>query len=134
MASRVTALLEDFIGLYSRDTLARWRTLFLPGFVATAPNEDGSLTTWNLDEFYERQRTLFATGKPISEVLQNTEMRCDGDLAVVRSDFVWTDGEARRPGRLMMLIVAEHGELRIRAGPAQPPPTSASNLFADTLA
>ena len=115
MASTVPALLEDFIGLYARDTLARWRTLFLPGFVATATNEDGSLTAWNLDEFYERQRKLFATGKPISEVLQNTEARRDGALALVRSDFVWADGDTTRPGRLMMLIVAEHGELRIHA-------------------
>jgi hypothetical protein len=115
MTSTVSALLEDFIGLYSRDTLGRWRTLFLPGFVATATAEDGSLTTWNLDEFYERQQKLFATGKPIREVLQNTETRRDGDLAFVRSDFVWTDGDVRRPGRLMMLIVAERGELRIQA-------------------
>lgn len=34
VASSVSALLEDFIGLYARDTLERWRTLFLPGFVA----------------------------------------------------------------------------------------------------
>ena len=115
MTSSLTALLDDFIGLYSRDTLERWRTLFLPAFVATATSEDGSVTTWNLDEFYERQQKLFATGKPIREVLENTETRRDGDLAFVRSDFVWTDGDARRPGRLMMLAVAEHGELRIQA-------------------
>ena len=115
MTPSLTTLLGDFIGLYSRDTLERWRTLFLPGFVATATNEDGSVTTWNLDEFYERQRALFATGKPIREVLENTETRRDGDLAFVRSDFVWTDGESRRPGRLMMLAVAERGDLRIQA-------------------
>lgn len=111
----VTALLDDFIGLYARDTLVRWRTLFLPGFVAAATNDDGSVTTWSLDQFYERQEQLFASGKPIREVLLNTETRHDGDLAFVRSDFVWTDGESRRPGRLMMLAVAERGELRIQA-------------------
>ena len=111
----MTTLLDDFIGLYSRDTLDRWRALFLPGFVATATNADGSVTTWSLDEFHERQRTLFATGKPISEVLENTETRRDGDLAWVRSDFVWTDGEARRPGRLMMLVVVERGQPKIQA-------------------
>src|SRR5688572_15543181 len=95
--SSVTALLDDFIGLYARDTLARWRTLFLPGFVAAATSDDGSVTTWNLEQFYERQEKLFASGKPISEVLQNTETRHDGALAFVRSDFVWTDGESRRP-------------------------------------
>ena len=115
MTHSVPALLEQFIGLYGRDTLDRWRTLFLPGFVAAATNEDGSVTTWNLDQFYERQQALFASGKPIREVLQNTETKLDGRLAFVRSDFVWTDGEVKRPGRLMMLIAAEHGELKIQA-------------------
>jgi hypothetical protein len=42
MASSVDELLEDFIGLYARATLPRWRGLFLPGFTAAAMNEDGS--------------------------------------------------------------------------------------------
>ena len=115
MPSSVAALLDEFIGLYARETLERWRTLFLPGFVAAATSADGSVTTWTLDEFYDRQRRLFGTGKPIREVLENTEIRSDADLAFVRSDFVWTDGESRRPGRLMMLAVAERGEFRIQA-------------------
>ena len=115
MVSGVDELLDRFIGWYARDTLPRWRELFLPGFTAAAPNEDGSVTTWSLDEFYERQRQLFASGKPIREVLQNVETRRDGDLAWVRSDYVWTDGEVERPGRLMMLIVADRGELRIQS-------------------
>lgn len=115
MTSSVAALLDDFIGLYRRDALARWRTLFLPNFTAAAPGDDGSVTTWTLDQFYERQRQLFASGKPISETLQNTRIEQDGNLACVRSDFVWTDGETKRPGRLMMLIVAERGEPRIQA-------------------
>ena len=32
----VQALLGDYIGLYARDTLPRWKELFLPGFVAAA--------------------------------------------------------------------------------------------------
>jgi hypothetical protein len=115
MASSIAALLEDFIGLYKRDTLARWRGLFLPGFIATATNEDGSVSTWSLDQFYERQHKLFATGKPVSEVLHNTETRQDGALALARSEFVWTDGEVKRPGRLMLLAIAERGELKIQS-------------------
>jgi hypothetical protein len=113
MPAAVSDLLERFIGLYARDTLPRWRALFLPGFTAAATATDGSVTTWTLDEFYERQRRLFASGKPIREVLRNTETWQQGDLACVRSDFVWTDGEVTRPGRLVMLLVAERGEPRI---------------------
>ena len=115
VVSGVDQLLDRFIGWYARDALPRWRELFLSGFTAAAPNEDGSVTTWSLDEFYERQRQLFASGKPIREVLQNTETTHDGRLACVRSEFVWTDGDVKRPGRLMMLIAAEHGELKIQA-------------------
>ena len=115
VVSGVDQLLDRFIGWYARDALPRWRELFLSGFTAAAPNEDGSVTTWSLDEFYERQRQLFASGKPIREVLRNVETRRDGDLAWVRSDYVWTDGDVERPGRLMMLIVADRGELRIQS-------------------
>jgi hypothetical protein len=110
----VSALLGDYIGLYTRDTLERWRALFLPGFVATSTNDDGSVTTRTLDEFIERQRALFATGD-VSEVLENTRGLRSGKLAFVASDFVWTDGTTARPGRLMMLLVAEHGGLKIQA-------------------
>jgi len=111
----VTALLDDYIGLYARDTLPRWRELFLPGFVATAPNDDGTVTTWGRDEFYERQRAAFATGKPIGEFLENTRVERTGKLACVRSDFVWTDGAVARRGRLMLLLVDERGRLRVQA-------------------
>jgi hypothetical protein len=111
----VTVLLKDYIDLYARDTLERWRELFLPGFIATSTNDDGSTTTRSLDEFYQRQRGLFATGKPVSEALANTEVWRMGPLASVRADFIWSDTEVTRHGRLMMLIIAERGRLRIQA-------------------
>lgn len=113
--SSVDELLDCFIGWYARDTLPRWRGLFVPGFTAASTNADGSVTTWTLEEFYERQRQLFARGKPIREVLENTETRQDGALASVRSDYVWTDGDVRRPGHLMMLIIADRGDLKIQS-------------------
>ena len=111
----VAALLEDYIGLYKRETLGRWRELFLPGFTATSTNDDGSVTTRSLDEFYERQRTSFASGKPVRERLENTQIQRTGKLASVRSDFAWTDGDVTRRGRLMLLLVVEHDRLRIQA-------------------
>jgi hypothetical protein len=111
----VTALLDDYIRLYARDTLPRWRELFLPGFIATSFNEDGSTTTRTLDEFYERQRGLFASGKPVSEVLSATQVRRTGSLAAVNADFVWTDSEVTRNGRLMMLLILDRGKLKVQA-------------------
>jgi hypothetical protein len=111
----VSALLADYIGLYARDTLPRWRELFLPGFIATSANEDGSTVTRTLAEFYERQQGLFATGKPVREVLANTVVQRRGSLASVSADFVWTDGEVSRDGRLMLLLIAEHGRLKVQA-------------------
>ena len=58
---------------------------------------------------------LFATGKPVSEVLRNTEIRRANSLAFVYSDFVWTDSEITRHGRLMMLLIVERGKLKIQA-------------------
>ena len=113
--SEVIALLDDYIGLYAADKLERWRGLFLPDFIATSTNDDGSTTTRGLDAFYERQKALFATGKPVSEVLQNTQIRRTGHLASVSADFVWTDSEITRHGRLMLLLIAERGELKIQA-------------------
>ena len=115
MPSSLDDVLEAFLGLYTKDKLAQWKELFLPGFVAAATNADGTVTSYNLDEFYERQRALFASGKPVSETMTNTEKSRNGRLASVRSDYVWTDGTAKKPGRLMMLLVEERGRFRIQA-------------------
>jgi hypothetical protein len=108
-------LLRDYIDLYRGDALDRWRELFLSQFVALSTNSDGSVTAFTLDEFVARQRKSFATGKPISEVLENVATERAGRLAHVRSDFVWTDGEVRRRGTLMLLVVERHGELKIQS-------------------
>ena len=113
--AELAALLVDYIALYTGPSLARWRELFLPSFVATATNDDGTVSAWNLDTFYERQRNAFATGKPIRETLENTQVDCTGALASVRSEFVWTDGTITRRGRLMLLVIRERGRFRIQA-------------------
>ena len=115
MPRSVDEVIDAFLRLYTKDNLARWRELFLPSFIAVATNPDGTLTSYTLEEFYARQRSLFASGKPVSEIMTNTETRISGPLASVRSDYVWTDGSVHRPGRLMMLLVEERGRFRIQA-------------------
>ena len=60
----LSRLLADYLGLYARESLARWRELFLPELVAAATDDDGTVTTWNLDAFMARQTAAFANGKP----------------------------------------------------------------------
>lgn len=110
----VERLLNDYIGLYRRDTLDQWKTLFLPGFVATYTNDDGSVTTRSLDEFYDRQRNAFTQGE-VSETLHNVRVQRAGRLAHVFADFRFTSRGTMRPGQLMLLMIEERGQLRIAA-------------------
>jgi hypothetical protein len=108
-------VLDDYIRLYARDTLAEWRGLFLPTFVAASTNDDGTVTTRTLDEFYERQRAFFATGRAIRETLENVRVDRDGRLATMRADFVLHDDAARRRGKLMMLLIEVRGDFKIQS-------------------
>jgi hypothetical protein len=110
----VRRVLDDYIGLYRKDTLERWKALFLPGFTASYTNDDSTVTTRNLTEFYERQRSAFAAGD-VSETLQNVRIRRVGRLAHVSADFRFTGRGTTRPGQLMLLMIEERGQLRIAA-------------------
>jgi hypothetical protein len=113
--AQLARVLADYLGLYTREALPRWRELFLPEFVAAATDDDGAVTTWNLEAFLARQASVFATGKPIRETMANTHVERTGPLAGVRSDFTWTDGEVVRHGRLMLQLVRAGGTWKILA-------------------
>lgn len=110
----VQRVLDDYIGLYRRDALEQWKTLFLPEFTATYTNDDGSVTTRTLAEFYDRQRSAFAQGE-VSETLHNVRMQRAGPLAHVFADFRFTSRSGTRPGQLMLLMIEERGQLKIAA-------------------
>jgi hypothetical protein len=110
----VQRVLDDYIGLYRKETLPRWRALFLPGFVASYTNDDGSVTTRSVAEFYERQEKAFAAGE-VSETLHNVRIHRVGRLAHVFADFKFTSGAGTRPGQLMLLMIEEKGAFRIAA-------------------
>jgi hypothetical protein len=110
----IQRVLDDYIGLYRKDTLERWKTLFLPGFVASYTNDDGSVTSRNLDEFYQRQVTAFAAGE-VSETLHNVRVERVGHLAHVFADFKFTSRGATRPGQLMLLMIEDKGGFKIAA-------------------
>lgn len=110
----VQRVLDDYIGLYRKDTLGRWKALFLPGFVASYTNDDGSVTSKNLDEFYERQLAAFAVGA-VSETLHNVHIQRVRNLAHVFADFRFTGRGSTRPGQLMLLMIKDKGEFKIAA-------------------
>jgi hypothetical protein len=108
----VRRVVDDYLRLYRAETLQQWRALFLPGFVAAYTNDDGSVTTRTLDEFYERQRGGFERGA-MSERLENVRVDRMGRLAHVSADFYFTSGGETRHGRLMLILVAENDRFKI---------------------
>jgi hypothetical protein len=53
-----------------------------------------------LDEFLERQRSYFATGRRISERLEDVRIDMGRRIARVSADFIFVDEGEERPGKL----------------------------------
>ncbi len=96
----VDRIVSDYIGLYAGPTLDRWQTLFHPAVVVAFPADDGSITTRTRDEFVERQRSYFATGRQITERLENVRVDMGRRIARVSADFIFIDEGEARPGKL----------------------------------
>ncbi|HSF17255.1 MAG TPA: hypothetical protein VLK65_17030 [Vicinamibacteria bacterium] len=104
-ASDLEKAVEDYVGLYRRETLPEWKKLFLPHFTVASTREDGSVSERTLEEFYDAQRSYLESGRDIREVLENVRIDRQGKLASVWADFVLTEeGETRR-GKLVLLLI-----------------------------
>src|SRR5262245_44985122 len=95
----VDRLVADYIGLYAAPTLDRWKMLFHPAVVVAFPDDDGSIRTRTLDEFVTRQQNYFATGRRISERLENVRVDMGRRIARVSADFIFLDEGEERPGK-----------------------------------
>jgi hypothetical protein len=96
----VDRLVADYIGLYTGPTLEQWRTLFHPAVVVAFPDDDGSIRTRTLDEFVARQESYFATGRKISERLEDVRIDMGRRIARVSADFIFLDEGEERRGKL----------------------------------
>ena len=105
----------DYVGLYKRDTLDRWRTLFLPTFTATSTRADGTVRVRTLDEFFTGQQRYLASGRSIKEELENLSIERRGKLASAWADFVLTEEAEKSRGKLILLLVADRGEWKIQS-------------------
>ena len=108
-------VVADYVGLYRRETLPQWRTLFLPSFSVASANADGTARLRNLDEFYGAQERYLASGRAIKEELFNLAIERKGRLASVWADFVLTDEDGKSRGKLVLLLIEEKGEWRIHS-------------------
>ena len=95
-----------------RDELAGVHTIELAIVTATYTNDDGSVTTRSLDEFYERQRSGFAAGA-MSETLHSVKIQQSDPLASAHADFEFTSRGSMRRGKLMLLMIEDRGQLKI---------------------
>lgn len=111
----VEQVVSDYIGLYAGPTLDRWKTLFHPALVVAFPAEDGTITTRTLDEFFVRQRDYFATGRRISERLENVRIDMGRRIARVSADFIFVDEGEELPGKLGLHLAEESGGWKIVA-------------------
>jgi SnoaL-like domain len=104
----VEQLVADYIGLYTGPTLERWRTLFHPAVIVAYPDHDGTIRTRTLDEFVSRQKDYFATGRRISERLENVRIDMGRRIARVSADFIFEDEGEERPGKLGLHLAEGH--------------------------
>jgi hypothetical protein len=105
--SGLKRLVADYTRLYTRDSLARWRQLFLPSFTSTSISADSSASSRGLEQFVASQERGFTTATRMGERLENVRVERRGRMATVWADFVyWHDDDGRR-GRL--ILTAAHG-------------------------
>jgi hypothetical protein len=98
-------VLKDYIGLYQKETLDQWKTLFHPSVHVFFPAEDGAINVRNLEEFFERQKNYFAKRKSISERLENVQILEGKRIARVTADFIFIDEGVENPGKLGLHLV-----------------------------
>ncbi len=111
----VEQLVADYIGLYTGPTIEQWRTLFHPAVVVAFPDDDGSIRTRTLDEFVARQKNYFATGRRISERLENVRIDMGRRIARVSADFIFVDEGEERTGKLGLHVAEGEDGWRIVA-------------------
>jgi len=96
----IDKLVADYIGLYTRGTIDRWKELFHPALSVVSPADDGSIRVRNLETFFKAQKDRFETGRPVSERLENIRIEPGFRIARVSADFIFTDDGVSSRGAL----------------------------------
>ena len=104
-AGSVEKLIEDYIALYARPTLDRWKKLFHPALVVADPRPDGTVRTRGLEEFFKTQKDRFDTGRAIGERLENVRIDRGTRMARVTADFIFSDDGKEARGKIGLHLV-----------------------------
>ena len=100
----------EYVGLYTRSTLDRWKLLFHPSLVVAYPTENGGIKARGLDEFFKAQKDYFETGRAVSERLEHVRIDAGRRIARVSADFVFVDEGEESRGKLgLHLLEAADG-------------------------
>jgi hypothetical protein len=111
----LTRLVNDYTGLYTKDTFDKWRMLFLPSFTVASTTAEGGVSTRNLEQFLAAQEKGFAERSRMGERLENVAIDRRGRIATVRADFVfWYNDETSR-GKLALLAIADQKGWRFQS-------------------
>jgi Putative lumazine-binding len=101
----IAKLIQDYTGLYRRESLAQWKQLFHPSAVIMFPADDGTVNVRNVEEFFARQQNFFAQKKSVSERLENLQIREGRKIARVSADFVFVSDGVEKRGKLGLHLV-----------------------------
>jgi hypothetical protein len=112
---RLDRLIADYVGLWRRETLDQWETLFLPSFAVANTRSDGTTNLRTREQFFEAQRSYHARVAGLREDLENVRVERRGRLASVWADFVVTEGANKNRGRLALLVIDDKGEYKIHS-------------------
>lgn len=108
-------LVADYISLYARSTLPDWKKLFHPALTVANPNKNGSVEIRNLDEFYDAQERRFASGRRISERLENVSISTGNRIGRINADFIFSDDGTVSHGKLGLHAIRDERGWRIVA-------------------
>ncbi|MBM4186693.1 MAG: hypothetical protein FJ206_05205 [Gemmatimonadetes bacterium] len=108
-------LVADYIDLYTRESLPRWRTLFLPTFTVASTTAEGGISVRTLEQFYGAQERGFAAGQPMGERLENVRVDRRGRMASVVADFVFWQAADTTRGRLMLSAIHQRDGWRFHS-------------------
>jgi hypothetical protein len=108
-------VVADYVGLYRKDSLPRWRELFLASFTVASTEKGGGVRSRSLDEFYAAQKRYLDSGREIHETLEDLRIERSGRLASVSASFVLSDAGETSRGRLNLLLIEERENWKIQS-------------------
>ena len=98
-------LVADYTDLYTRETLPRWRTLFLPTFTSASTTAEGGVSVRGFDAFFAAQERGFVAATKIGERLENVVIERRGRMASILADFVYWNNDDTRRGQLILTAI-----------------------------